>query len=257
MPNKKNPTSNPAIQVLLDLKDLGYGMQVAPLLSLLEGNRKLQSDVQKKWNAHMYHEKDMVFMQMTLSQAYMTLSGDAVKLLVFLGNYAHQTGLLRVSQKDLEAATMIKRTMLRRALKELVEAGAIAVAVPSARHAAPVYMVNPDVIVKGNRKATRNFKSGASGAAQYLLNRQPELRVVSTTVNTGEMIFNDITVTTEKEPLEDAATSTKSSARKTNISRHNHTKSPSDGQDDGQQMTVYDYPELIPDDVNDPNLPFN
>ena len=175
MANSRNPNNNSVLQALLDLSDSGFAKQVDPIIAKISGDRKLQKDLQAKWDAHAYPDKSMVYAQLTITQALMDLSPQACKVLLLLGSYASQTGLVQASYPTLEAATGIKRTAVGEAVQELRDRGLIRVRVKPARHEAPIYCVDPGVIVKGARRQSRatEYKSALIGGGfpkdQYLL----------------------------------------------------------------------------------------
>lgn len=191
--NSRNPNSNSILQALLDLSDSGFAKQVDPIIAKISGDRKLQKDLQAKWDAHAYPEKSMVYAQLTITQALMDLSPQACKILLLLGSYASQTGLVQVSYPTLETATSIKRTMVREAIQELKDCGLIRVRVKPVRHEAPIYSVNPGAISKGARRQSRGteYKSALIHSGfpkdKYLLDTYaPSLVIKCDTVRTED-----------------------------------------------------------------------
>lgn len=199
MGNRRNPNSNSVLQALLDATDSGLGeLTIDAAITKLSGDPKLRAALQKKWNAHAYPNKSLVWTQLVKDQRLMTLTDPALKALAFMGMYCSQTGLIQVSRKDLTAATGVKSTTLTSALKELQDCGAIRVAVPAVRHAAPIYAVNPGICNKGTRRTgdKEAFEAHIVGAKgpSYLLNRELPLCVQEDTVYDGEMMYNRITM---------------------------------------------------------------
>lgn len=195
MANSRNPNSNSILQALLDLKDCGgYGeMTLDHIITKISGDRKLQKDLQAKWDAHAYPEKKMTYAQLTITQALMDLSPQACKILLLLGSYASQTGLVQVSYPTLETVTGIKRTMVREAVQELKDNGLILIRVKPIRHEAPIYCVDPGTIVKGARRQSRTteYKSALIGGGfpkdKYLLDTySPALVIKCDTVRSED-----------------------------------------------------------------------
>lgn len=195
MANSRNPNSNSILQALLDLKDCGgYGdMTLDHIVTKISGDRKLQKDLQAKWDAHAYPEKSMVYAQLTITQALMDLSPQACKILLLLGSYASQTGLVQASYPTLEAVAGIKRTMIREAVQELKNHGLIRVRVKPARHDPPIYCVDPGLISKGARRQSRSteYKSALIGDGfpkdKYLLDTYaPSLVIKCDTVRSED-----------------------------------------------------------------------
>jgi len=113
----------------------------------------------------------------------MSLSDTALKVLIFLGMYAHQSTLVQISYKDMSILTGIKLTQLRQAIKELIGAGCLRVDAPSVRHSAPIYAVNSAIINKGKRHNRKGSTAGfATDPDRYLLKREPEMLVQQETV---------------------------------------------------------------------------
>lgn len=157
MANSTNPNSNSILQALLDLKDCGgyADMTLDRIIAKISGDKKLQKDLQAKWNGHAYPEKDMVYSQVSIAQALMQLSPRACKVLLLLGCYCSQSTLIKASYPVLETATGIKRTELRKAMQELEDGGLIRVHTKPARHEPPIYSVDPAAINKGVRRTSK------------------------------------------------------------------------------------------------------
>lgn len=194
----RNPNSNSVVQALLDVADVGLGsMTVDQVITRLSGDSKLRTSLQNKWNGHAYPERSMEWAQLTKSQQLMGLTDTALKLLVFMGMYAHQSTLLQVSLNDLVTFTGIKKTSLREALKELLDCGCIRVEKPSVRHAAPIYAVNPAIVNKGTRRKSdiSSFASKVGGCRDYILQQDLPIVVQQETVyqdttDGGTIAFN-------------------------------------------------------------------
>lgn len=253
MANSRNPNSNSVLQALLDLKDCGgYGeMTLDHIITKISGDRKLQKDLQAKWDAHAYPEHSMVYAQLTITQALMNLSPQACKILLLLGSYASQTGLVQVSYPTLETVTDIKRTMVREAVQELKDHGLIRVRIKSARHSAPIYCVDPGVIAKGSRRQSRatEYRSALIGGGfpknQYLLdNYSPSLVIKCDTVRAedpnGESIrYNSLSLIPAAEAKkipESTGTSTSGKrTRKRSSTKGKSNTAESDAQIPGQR----------------------
>lgn len=190
----KNPDGNAILQALLDLQRLGYGVKsVNELIDTIGCDSKLRADLQKAWNGHAYPEKAMVFAQLGINQHLFTLSDAAYKIIMLLGMYCHQSGLIQAKLDDICTAVQVGRTSAKAAITELRQCGALAVAVPSVRHAAPVYSVNPTLINKGVRRMTdvTGFAAQLTIAPDdYILNREPELVVQTDVVRNPEIVYN-------------------------------------------------------------------
>lgn len=183
MSKRRNPTNNAILQACLDIVDSGYGtMSVNDFVTKISADPKLLKDMQAIWNRHAYPDKSIKWVSITKTDLLMTLSPNAMQVLVFLGMYCHQSTLIQVTYSVLSAITGIKPTKLREAVKELVDSGCIKVAKSSARHDAPIYAVNPVLIKAGARtKKDSGFTQGLH-VADYILKRTPELIVQETTI---------------------------------------------------------------------------
>ena len=215
MANSRNPNNNSILQALIDLSDSGFAAMADPIITKISGDRKLQKDLQAKWDAHAYPEKSMVYAQLTITQALMDLSPQACKVLLLLGSYASLTGLVQVSYPTLETVTGIKRTMVREAVQELKDHGLIRIRVKPARHEPPIYCIDPGVIVKGSRRQSRatEYKSALIGGGfpkdKYLLDVfSPSLVIKCDTVRSedpdGEPIrYNSLSLIPAAEAKKD------------------------------------------------------
>ena len=233
----RNPSNNSILQALLDATDCGLGtLTIDQAITKLSSSSKLRTTLQAKWNAHAYPEKSMDWTQLVKAQQLMTLSDTALKLLAFMGMYAHQSTLLQVSYKDLVTFTGIKDRMLRTAVKELKDSGCIRVEKPSVRHAAPIYAVNPALISKGTRRKgkTLDFVERLDGCQDYILRRSLPLLVQQETVyqdtpDGGRIAFNRL----RPVPAEEAKPAGKARGK----------RQPKGGQLPGQ-MSLDDFPEV-------------
>lgn len=190
----KNPDGNAVLQALLDLQRLGYGVKsVNDLITAITGDAKLRADLQKTWCGHAYPEKSMVFAQLGIDQRLFTLSDAGYKIITLLGMYCHQSGLIQAKLDDICAAVKIGRTSAKAAVAELRACGALDIAVPPIRHAAPVYRINPALINKGVRRRAdvTDFAAHLTITPDdYILNREPDLVVQTDVVRNPEIVYN-------------------------------------------------------------------
>lgn len=218
--NSRNPSSNSILQALLDLADCGYGtMSVDDLITKLSSDNKLRTSLQKRWDRHAYPDESITWVQLTTRQEIYTLSSDAKTLLQAMGTYANQSGLIQISTNDLEKLTHVRRTSLRAARTELLNAKAIAIVIPAAQHAAPVYAVNQRLINKGTRSSIRRntmyFEGDMSGS---VLARKLDLIVKTEVIkSTDKPTYNRVYLV----PAPDTPS-------------------------ESRQLTIEDYPEVLP-----------
>lgn len=197
MANKRNPDSNSILQALLDLTDRGMGTwKVDDLITRISTDPKLRADLQKAWNAHAYPEKTMVYAQLSIDQRLFTLSDAAYKIITLMGMYCHQSGgLIQAKLDDICAAVKVGRTSAKAAVAELRKCGALDIAVPSIRHAAPIYRVNPALINKGTRRNTDVSAFTAQlliNPSDYILNKDPELVVQTDIIRNADIVYNKL-----------------------------------------------------------------
>lgn len=194
MANTRNPDNNSVLQALLDLADRGMGTwSVNDLITRIGSDPKLRADIQKAWNGHAYPEKSMVYAQLGIDQRLFTLSDAGYKVITLMGMYCHQSGLIQARLEDICSAVQIGRTSAKAAIAELRKCGALTIAVPSVRHAAPVYSINPALINKGVRRKTdvSGFTSQLKiNPDDYLFNKDPELVVQTDVVKNSEIVYN-------------------------------------------------------------------
>lgn len=278
MANSRNPNSNSILQALLDLKDCGgYGeMTLDHIITKISGDRKLQKDLQAKWNAHAYPERDMVYTQLSMEQALMQLSPRACKVMIFLGMYCAQSTLIKVSYPVLEVGTGIKRTALREAIQELEDCGVIRIHTKPARHEAPIYSVDPAVINKGVRRTSKETEymaaltSGGFPKSRYLTETyNPALVVRCDTIRSKDeagtpIHYNVVTLVSADEAKKDPRSADTDPGTRAKKRRSPKRKS-NTGADEPQipgQMDVNDFPDLMPQGsqdplVDNPGLPFD
>ena len=237
--NQRNPDGNSILQALLDLSDRGMDtMRVSDLITRISTDAKLRSDLQAAWNSHAYPEKAMVYAQLVIDQHLLTLSDTAYKVMSLLGLYCHQSGLIQVRLEDICNAVGIKRTSAKQALADLRNCGAVTIAVPSARHSAPIYQVNPALINKGRRKksdVTAFMASLEIPPENYLFNRDLPLLVQTDVIRTADMSYNRLYMAAS----DDVKT-------KTDVSRPSKRKRKTNDPIPGQQTIQDDYPEVLP-----------
>lgn len=194
MAKKRNPDSNSVLQALLDLADRGMQTwRVGDLITKISTDPKLRADLQAAWNAHAYPDKALVYAQLAREQRLFTLTEAAYKVIGLLGLYCHQNGLIQARMDDISTTAGIGRSATKKAVKELLECGALQVERPSARHEAPIYRVNPALINKGVRRKA-DFRAYAAGLTitpdKYILNRPLELVIQTETVRDKEDVYN-------------------------------------------------------------------
>lgn len=220
--NSRNPSSNSILQALLDLADCGYGtMSVDDLITKLSSDSKLRTSLQKRWDRHAYPDESITWVQLTTRQEIFTLSDEARTLLQAMGTYANQSGLIQISTDNLVKLTHIKRTPLRAARTELLEAKAIAIVIPHAQHEPPVYAVNQRLINKGSRASIRrNDKFFEGDMSDSVLSRKLDLIVKTEVIRSADKpAYNRVyLVSAPDDPAE------------------------------GRQMTITDFPEAMPDE---------
>ena len=196
--NKRNPDSSAILQVLLDIADSGYGrMRVDDLITKVSTDAPTRKALDAKWHAHQYPSKKIVFTQINIEQRLMHLSDTALKVLLFLGMYCGQSGLIKVSKSTIGTATNIKRTSAAHAIKELIACGAIAIHTAPVRHDASIYAVNPSLFKKGRRIAGETAKFLELAAVpddDYILNQKQDLVVRSETVTNGIVSYQNVSI---------------------------------------------------------------
>lgn len=194
--NKRNPNSDPYLQMALDMADRGLGkLDMDSLIIKLRNDPKFAADMQKVWNSHRYPEKSLVWAQLGIEQQLFKLPDAAFKVLIFLGMYCHQTGLVQVKLGDICTALDIGRTLAKQCITTLRSCGAIDIAIPSVRHAAPIYRVNPLLVNKGSRRkadATDFTAALQISPDAYILNQDADLVIQTDAVRTDAIAFNRV-----------------------------------------------------------------
>lgn len=265
MTNTRNPNNNSYLQALLDLKDCGgYGdMTLDRIIAKISGDKTLQKDLQAKWNSHAYPEKDMVYAQASITQAFMQLSPRACKVLLLLGCYCSQSTLIKVSYPVLETITGIKRTELRRATQELEDVGLIRIHTKPARHEPPIYSVDPAAINKGVRRVSKEKEymaelvQGGFPKVRYWRDAfDPDLVIKCDSIRTKDadgspIHYNALSLIPAAEAKKDPEPAGTSSGKRPKGRRSSRRQnSTGEGAAEVQipgQMNVDDYPDFLPE----------
>lgn len=241
----RNPSNNTVVQVLLELKDSNMGnLSVDGLLALSERNPKLLKTIGDRIDARGYSNSKVVFTKLTTDQRLMRLSPEALKVLVLLGCNCAQNGCVSVKNAVLLEATGMSRDVLRAAIKELMETGALTTVYEQRHHEAAVWQVNPELMsvgkskLAGKRKAEFDIRSKAVNNDKYLLSGELELVLHKENVHFvnpdgTSLTFNRLTLESiQKEPS--SKNGTDSSATNANA-----TISEPDGQETLDEFQSY------------------
>ena len=259
---KQNPTSSTILQVLLDLKNNGYGdMTIEEMATYLQEEKDVLQNLDKQWANRLYSEKSITWASISIIPALMNLSPEAIKLLVFLGIYADQTALIRVTRNVMTQVTGIKTTTLKATLRELEECGAISVEVKQVRHTAPISRRNGNVIAVGRRNKVFNFNGDKD---KYILKQQLHTKGLEIVANRHtdknpdgtKIMYHELLLVpiNENEPLNTKKASKDSSS---NHRKNNTSKSKNNGQDGDYNIPGQISFENIDLDLIDPEeLPF-
>lgn len=151
---RRNPDSNPLVQALIDLEDAGMGtLSVSQALIKLNNDQQLRRDLGTRFNQRGYAADKVTYTQLSISSTptIMALSQSAFKVLVFLGMYCSQEGFISCKQTVIGRVTGISSKSVWSALQELTKAACIRVVVPAARHASPIWQVDPGIMHSGKR----------------------------------------------------------------------------------------------------------
>jgi hypothetical protein len=134
---------------LLDLKKAGYtGGEIDTIIRSL--SRADQKDLLRKADAindaHSYPDKRITYtMRSTYpgckSRYYLSVQAQAV--LSLCEGIANQSGLLQITVAHIVAHGQVGERMAKAALKELREAGMLAIHTPKRGNQPPIYMLNP------------------------------------------------------------------------------------------------------------------
>lgn len=143
-------------------------------------SRKLNKDLQARWDGHQYPDSSIVYVQVTNDPRISLLSCDAQAVLFLLGAHLLQSGLIKITVDQICKLTGLKRTKAKEAIAELKDCGVIAVYRKSAQHEAPIYSVDPAVINVGKRITTQHNQHMryVDKSTVHLLKREPEWDVI-------------------------------------------------------------------------------
>lgn len=232
--SKRNETSNAIIQALIDLQDAGQGDKtINTALSHLQSDRQLSRQLQDKWDAHQYNDRAVTFAMVRENPAIMRLTDAAVKMLWFLATTANQSGCIQVSVPVLSRICGCKRTKANAAMRELENAGVITVIKPPTRHDAPVYMVNPEVSLKGKhgKQKEYQFREASDRSLRLSLDVEVLTEIVSVkedpATGTRAFKFTRVSLGDKKEPAGEATPTSSTEAEKAVKSFRRHHKAAS------------------------------
>lgn len=203
--SRRNSDNNSILQALLDLQDTGQGERtINEMIAHLDGNPTLRRKLQDKWDGHTYNDSLLPFAMLYQDSRLMYLSPYACKVLLLLIMYVNQSGLIQVSVPVLGAICGAKRTKTNEALRELVEAGVIAVMRASTRHEAPIYMINPEIALRGKQASRkRHLYRRIAGSLDNLpegMDIRTEVVSVKGEDDEPGYRFTRVSLETEKEP---------------------------------------------------------
>lgn len=198
------------LQALKDLKESGAYVGTMTLDDMIRNLsqttaecRKLNKDLQAKWDSHQYPDSSIVYVQVSNDPKVTTcLSCDAQAVLILLGTNVLQSGLIKITIDTICKLTGLKRTKAKAAVKELKDCGVLAVYMDSARHEAPIYSVDPKIINVGKRTNTQyrqhmdHVKLGEDkdkNPIPYLLNQEPAWDIIrkATTMTVDDVEYDD------------------------------------------------------------------
>lgn len=183
----RNPDHNPIVQALLDLGDAHLGsMTVQQALAKLSSDRKLRADLGNRYAARGYAQADIKYTRLTIDQRLMDLTPAELKVLVFLGFYCTQEGMISVKLRVMSAACKLSENTIRPCIQGLTAKGLITEVSPPARHESAVWQVNPEVISCGKvmqqGARAKRFAEAAGLGAGYILRGDLDLVVSVDTV---------------------------------------------------------------------------
>ena len=149
--SKEHPTS---IQMLKDLKSVGCSsILVDQLLDELQNDAKKLDEVEKLFKSHQYPNKSITWIRRFIEIDYQgELSEYGIKVFDFMQVHMRNgTNLLQISLNDLLLVLNSKsKHTIQNAINELIEKGFIAIKIKGKGRIASVYMINPQIAIKGN-----------------------------------------------------------------------------------------------------------
>lgn len=147
----KHPTS---IQMLKDLKSVGCSsILVDQLLDELKNDPQKLNDVEELFKSHQYPNKSITWIKRFIDFDYQScLSEYGIKVFDFMQVHMRSgTNLLQISLNDLLLVLNSKsKHTIQNALNELLEKGFIAIKIKGKGRVSSVYMINPQIAIKGN-----------------------------------------------------------------------------------------------------------
>ena len=149
--SKDHPTS---IQMLKDLRSVGCSsILVDQLLDELQNDAKKLNDVEELFKSHQYPNKSITWIKRFIEIDYQScLSEYGIKVFDFMQVHMRNgSNLLQISLNDLLLVLDSKsKHTIQNALNELIEKGFIAIKIKGKGRISSVYMINPQIAIKGN-----------------------------------------------------------------------------------------------------------
>ncbi len=146
----QNPTSNPIIQALLDIKAVGVKTDLVDQLLESINDPQIMHDLQMRWNRHAYPDRSISFVKMGINPGLLDLPSMALRILIVLGQLMCQTGMISVTSDDLAELMSVRKASVLEHLKLLENRGFLAVVRKGRSHQPAVYVINPVVLTVGH-----------------------------------------------------------------------------------------------------------
>lgn len=202
---KKTTNQQLTCAQLQGIRDLIESGAIASTVSLGEAerilsastteSRKLNRNLQARWDSHQYPDSSIVYIQVTNDPRLSLLSCDAQAVLLLLGTHVLQSGLIKITVDQICKLTGLKRTKAKEAIAELKDCGVLAIYRKAARHEAPIYSIDPKIINVGKRVKAQHTQHMhyVDKGTDYLLNREPAWDVIrkATTMTVEDTEYNE------------------------------------------------------------------
>lgn len=249
--NDRNPTNSSILQALLDVEDAGFKTQLEPVIAKLQSDKKLLQDLETRFQQRGYNQDKIKYTQLTIDERLVRLSNNATNVLLYLGMFCSQNGLVSIKLDELATATACgSKDTARRAVKQLMDNGLLVEIDGKRRHEPPVWQVHPGVIHSGKRMTVttqvHDFMAKVKPGTKNLFREELPLVTQQDSIyrklpDGSKVYFMHLHLVpqAEKEPSD---TGTMSEGPRVN-SRHNNSKAQQGGQDEQLpgQMDIYDY----------------
>lgn len=246
--SRDNPNNSSVIQLLIDLEKFGF--DTASLKHQIEKDPHRLREVEDYFESHMYPDKALTWTRLTRYESFralLELSDAALRLSILMIQIAAQSGLVSLSTRAISTQLHMSNRDVQKAISELISHAIIAIVRPAQGRKAAVWMINPDLATCG--KPIRETAAFKELVKAHMETDKHQCSSPIALLSDLQDIHSNVNIAIITDKLADGSV-IKYSTLSTTADKEDTKKLP-----DSQPDSSFD-PD-IPDDVDDPDLPFN